>query len=59
MCVSDRHLNGFVPHEFLEGCQAHVLIRFVCAEGVTQRMHTSLLANPSPLDVLGNRIFHR
>jgi hypothetical protein len=54
--ILEGRLFLLMPHELLEGRKAHVLIRFVCAEGVTQRMHTCLLANPGPLDVLGNRI---
>jgi len=33
--VLERRLFLLMPHQFLEGRKAHMLIRFVCAEGVT------------------------
>ena len=32
----------FVPHQLLKSRQAHVLIRFVCAEGVPERLDIML-----------------
>ena len=59
MNVLEGRLFLFVPHQLLQGRQAHVFIRFVCPEGVPECVNTHLLANPGLLDVLGNRVFYR
>ena len=56
MDILESRLFLLVPHEFLQRRQAHVLIRFVGAEGVPEGMDTDLFANPGLFDVFGNQI---
>ena len=46
MNILEGCLFLFVPHQLLKTRQAHVFIRFVCAEGVPEGMDTDLCANP-------------
>jgi hypothetical protein len=47
-----------VPHQLLQGRQAHVLIRFVCPKGVPQCMDAGLLPNPCPPAAKPSRTHH-
>ena len=59
MSILQGRLLLFVPHECLQGRQAHMFIRFVRPAGVPEGMDTHLFANTRLFDILGNRIFDR
>ena len=48
-----------VTHQFLQGRDAHMLIRFVSAEGVPERMDAHPFADPGLFDVLGDNRLDR
>lgn len=55
MNVFERGFLASVPHEALQRCNAHVFIRLMCAEGVSESVHTHLFADAGFPNVLSTR----
>src|SRR3954454_8269439 len=50
----ERRLLLFVPHEHLQGCQAHMLICLMCSKGMPEGMHAHPFSNSSLFHVFGD-----
>jgi hypothetical protein len=48
-----------MPHHLLKRCNPHVLIRFVRAKGMPERMHPDPFADARLFHVFGNGILNR
>jgi len=55
--VLERGLLLLMPHQRLQGGEAHVLIHFMRPERMPQGMYTDLFPDAGFLDVLGDDVF--